>query len=696
MKKSQKLISRVLVFLLVLGLLPSTAVIAAAEMTYSVLVQPTYQYESVSGASGSTAVVWKQVYEDTSVGRYITREEAEELYQANKPVERYRAACLVNIESGAFREISDNYASLKGPYVGGYYIAENRSNWLYGVIDQSGKVICDFQYTRIASITDDGYAIVVLEGEQYLVNLKTGVKTSPAVTINDEYNSGMMPQSNGSGNYMYVDINGNPVLNDQEYWMATGFHNGYAIVGTSSGVCVIDTSGKVVLNDGTKDYEINRNATVSKDGYVSCILRVNGVKGFVNIFDSEAFYIEAPASYYWFDDGNDYGRFENGYTVITWSDEQGYDYTKMAAIDSTGKPIDLGGLDCASVSDTGIVWIRNSEGKFGAVQLSFGSVTETSEAETLPNAVRYVPYQYKLEGSANAGFTLTKGTLPQGMRVELDGSITGIPEGELGIYKFTVTETSAGKRVLHSYTITHIYQGAVDVEQFNKPGYGFVTTRTDDGRVDDQTVSSVYELTSQIMHLQGPFSEFRALYLDAQYLVPNYDYIAEEGSTIITVLESTLARAGGGTHTLVAMFMTGQGSNKVPVYTVQNFTISGIRGKTINVLIKGKPVVWWDAEPVIDENSRTITPIRIIGEALGLTVDWNGTNREASFSDGGRTIYFPIDSRAARTSDGKDVQMDTAAVIRSGGRTFAPVRYLAEYFGYTVDWDGNTRTVSIS
>ena len=41
------------------------------------------------------------------------------------------------------------------------------------------------------------------------------------------------------------------------------------------------------------------------------------------------------------------------------------------------------------------------------------------------------------------------------------------------------------------------------------------------------------------------------------------------------------------------------------------------------------------------------------------------------------------DSNSARTSDGGAVQMDTAAVIVND-RTYAPIRYLAEYFGYEV------------
>ena len=31
----------------------------------------------------------------------------------------------------------------------------------------------------------------------------------------------------------------------------------------------------------------------------------------------------------------------------------------------------------------------------------------------------------------------------------------------------------------------------------------------------------------------------------------------------------------------------------------------------------------------------------------------------------------------------------------SGTRTYAPIRYLAEYFGYTVSWDNTTRTAML-
>ena len=114
----------------------------------------------------------------------------------------------------------------------------------------------------------------------------------------------------------------------------------------------------------------------------------------------------------------------------------------------------------------------------------------------------------------------------------------------------------------------------------------------------------------------------------------------------------------------------------------------------ISATIAGKEVVWTDAVPFI-ENGRTLVPLRAVAEALNLTVTWDSTAREAVFTDGTKTIYFPINQSQARTSTGETVKMDTSAIIR-GGRTYAPIRYLAEFFSHTVGWDSATRTVVIN
>ena len=115
----------------------------------------------------------------------------------------------------------------------------------------------------------------------------------------------------------------------------------------------------------------------------------------------------------------------------------------------------------------------------------------------------------------------------------------------------------------------------------------------------------------------------------------------------------------------------------------------------VGVSVGGAELEWTDAAPFIGEDGRAMVPLRAVGDALGLTVRWDAEAREAVFTDGEKTICFPIGSPFARTGDGGRVEMDTAAVI-ADGRTYAPVRCLAEYFGHAVAWDGATRTVLIS
>lgn len=122
-----------------------------------------------------------------------------------------------------------------------------------------------------------------------------------------------------------------------------------------------------------------------------------------------------------------------------------------------------------------------------------------------------------------------------------------------------------------------------------------------------------------------------------------------------------------------------------------------IRGRAagISVSINGAMVQWTDASPFLDANNRTMVPLRAVAEALDLDVQWDGKAREAIFSDGYKTIYFPINETHYYTGGGGFVAMDTAAIIVDG-RTYAPIRYLAEFFGYKVGWDGKTKTVLIT
>ena len=113
----------------------------------------------------------------------------------------------------------------------------------------------------------------------------------------------------------------------------------------------------------------------------------------------------------------------------------------------------------------------------------------------------------------------------------------------------------------------------------------------------------------------------------------------------------------------------------------------------LRVVVNGSKLEFPDEQPFIDENGRTQTPARFIGEALGATVTWDGNEKKAIFSLAGTTLVLYIGKKEYDVN-GVKKQMDTEALLL-GGRTFVPARYVAEALGATVDWDASIRTVYI-
>ncbi len=113
---------------------------------------------------------------------------------------------------------------------------------------------------------------------------------------------------------------------------------------------------------------------------------------------------------------------------------------------------------------------------------------------------------------------------------------------------------------------------------------------------------------------------------------------------------------------------------------------------TIDIRINNGAVLFTDALPFIDANDRTQIPLRAVCEALGAEVLWD---------EAGRTVTITKDGISARLSIGSNIiyknnsliSMDTEAMIVSD-RTYIPVKYIGEIFGYEVSWDSTELPVS--
>ncbi len=118
---------------------------------------------------------------------------------------------------------------------------------------------------------------------------------------------------------------------------------------------------------------------------------------------------------------------------------------------------------------------------------------------------------------------------------------------------------------------------------------------------------------------------------------------------------------------------------------------------TPTVRVNGYAVEFPDAKPYYDENSRIMIPVRFVSEELGATVTWNDKTQTATISKDHVSIDVPIGSNTITVTEygaGATVQMDTTAVLKDG-RTYVPIRYVAEALGAYVDYADAFRTVGI-
>ena len=113
----------------------------------------------------------------------------------------------------------------------------------------------------------------------------------------------------------------------------------------------------------------------------------------------------------------------------------------------------------------------------------------------------------------------------------------------------------------------------------------------------------------------------------------------------------------------------------------------------LRVVVNGDRVEFPDEHPFIDDNGRTQVPVRFISEALGAEVEWNGSTKTVTISQGSKKIEIVI-GKKDYTINGKKSSMDTEALLK-GDRTFVPVRFVSEGLGAKVDWDPDVRTVYI-
>ena len=99
-----------------------------------------------------------------------------------------------------------------------------------------------------------------------------------------------------------------------------------------------------------------------------------------------------------------------------------------------------------------------------------------------------------------------------------------------------------------------------------------------------------------------------------------------------------------------------------------------------------------DVAPVV-RNDRAMLPIRFVVEALGGTVTWDQAQQSVTCVKGDNTVIIYIGHPFALVN-GNPVELDSPAFIENG-RTYLPIRFVAENLDAAVTWDADTKEVTV-
>lgn len=126
-------------------------------------------------------------------------------------------------------------------------------------------------------------------------------------------------------------------------------------------------------------------------------------------------------------------------------------------------------------------------------------------------------------------------------------------------------------------------------------------------------------------------------------------------------------------------------------------TAASTRATDVRVTVNDTLVEFIDAQPYIDENNRTMIPVRFVTETMGADVSWDDNNKTAIIVKDGIEVRLTngnADMTVIENGETRIVTMDTASVIKNS-RTYVPIRYVAEALGAYVDYSNLYNVVEI-
>lgn len=93
------------------------------------------------------------------------------------------------------------------------------------------------------------------------------------------------------------------------------------------------------------------------------------------------------------------------------------------------------------------------------------------------------------------------------------------------------------------------------------------------------------------------------------------------------------------------------------------------------------------------QTGRTYVPIRFISEKLGAKVDWNQNTKEVTIQKDGKTIHWRVGNKQVKVN--QQIVMFDAPLLQRNNSTFVPVRFVSEQLNTSVEYLSSKKMVII-
>ena len=116
--------------------------------------------------------------------------------------------------------------------------------------------------------------------------------------------------------------------------------------------------------------------------------------------------------------------------------------------------------------------------------------------------------------------------------------------------------------------------------------------------------------------------------------------------------------------------------------------------KDISIFMDGEQLLFPDQQPFINQQNRTLVPVRFFTQALGASVEWEAEQKQVLISTAGKTMRLKVGEPEVLIYPDRIERMDSVAALVNN-RLLVPLRHISNYLDCQVSWDESSRIAHV-